>query len=272
MGNVSFACHVLNNGNRVIAQSEIVKVLAGTASGDLPRYISAVAISKYINVAEVSKKTIKFKVPGTQYEVTGYDATLLIEICDAYLKARDNENLTATQEKLAKQAEIIMRACAKVGIIALIDEATGYQKIRSENALRLKLQAFIAEDMQEWARMFPEDFFFELARLENISYSPRGRPLRWGRYIMNFVYRAIDKDVAKELKDKIPNPHKGQNLHQWLRDYGKDRLTAQIHQVLGVMKTCKNMDEFRGKFKTIFGHEPEQLSFLDLADSSVSPS
>jgi hypothetical protein len=48
-------------------------------------------------------------------------------------------------------AEIIVRACAKVGIIALVDEVTGYQQIRTKRALQLKLQAFIADDMQEWA-------------------------------------------------------------------------------------------------------------------------
>ena len=77
-------------------------------------------------------------------------------------------------------AEIIVRSfSAKVGIIALVDEATGYQKVREKRALQLKLQAFIAEEMQEWARMFPDEFWFELARLEGVHYSPRHRPLRW---------------------------------------------------------------------------------------------
>ena len=70
----------------------------------------------------------------------------------------------------------MIRATAKVGIVALIDEATGYQAVRARNALQLKLQAFIAEDMQEWARMFPQEFWLELARLEGVRYSPRSRP------------------------------------------------------------------------------------------------
>lgn len=268
IGNISFSVHVLNNGKRVIVQREVVKALTGKISGDLNARLSAVAISKYINLADIAKQTIKFKIPGTQYEAIGYEATLLVEICDVYLKARETEHLTVVQTNLAKQAEIIMRACAKVGIIALIDEATGYQKVRKENALRLKLQAFIAEDLQEWAKRFPDEFFFELARLENIHYSPRGRPLRWGRYILNFVYRAIDKDVTTELKKRTPKPHKGKNLHQWLEKYGVEKLNAQIYQVLGIMKTCKNMDDFRKKFKSVFQKQPfEQLAFFDLADA-----
>lgn len=266
---VNFSCHVLNNGKRVIVQREVVKALTGKVSGDLKGYLSTVALSKYIDLAEISQQTINFKIPATQYEAIGYEATLLVEICDAYLKAREKGLLKPSQLRLALQAEIIVRASAKVGIIALVDEATGYQKVRAKNALRLKLRTYIADELQEWARQFPEEFFYELARLENVHYSPRSRPLRWGRYIMNFVYRAIDKDVATELKKRTPNPRKGENLHQWLQQYGKDKLNAQIHQVLGIMKTCKTMDEFRTHFKRVFQKEPfEQLSFLDLAGVS----
>jgi len=142
------------------------------------------------------------------------------------------------------------------------------QPLRSENALRLKLQAFIAEDMQDWLRMFPSEFFFELARLENIHYSPRNRPIRWGKYILNFVYKAVDPDVATELKKRTPNPHKGENLHQWLQEWGREKVTEQIHQVLGMMKACKDIDEFKEKFNKAYNTNPfEQLTFLDLAET-----
>jgi hypothetical protein len=71
----------------------------------------------------------------------GYDAELLVEICELYLDARAQSKLMESQLRLATMAEIIVRACAKVGIIALIDEATGYQKIREKRALQLKLPA-----------------------------------------------------------------------------------------------------------------------------------
>ncbi|MCJ7575135.1 MAG: P63C domain-containing protein [Dehalococcoidia bacterium] len=268
IGDVEFSCHVLDNYKRVIAQREVVRSLTGKVSGDLKSYLGTTAISKYIDLAEITDRTISFRIPATQYEARGYEATLLVEICDAYLKAREVGGLLVpSQLKLAKQAEIIIRACAKVGIIALIDEATGFQKVRADNALRLKLQAFIAEDLQEWVRMFPQEFFIELARLENVHYSPRNRPIRWGKYVLAFVYAAVDKDVARELKRRIPNPHYGQNLHQLLRDFGKEKVNAQLYQVLGIMKTCRDMDEFRRKFDYVFKKEPYQLTFLDFVDS-----
>jgi len=267
IGNAKFSCHVLDNGKRVIVTREVVKALTGTIGGNLKGYLNTTNIREFVDMEKITEESVMFKIPGTQFEATGYEATLLVEICDAYLKARDSNKLTKKQGLLAKQAEIIMRACAKVGIIALIDEATGFQKIRAENALRLKLQAFITEDLQEWVRMFPEDFFVQLARLENIHYSPRNRPMRWGKYVMAFVYAAVDKDVAKALKERIPNPHKGQNLHQLLKEYGKEKVIAQIYQVLGIMKTCKDMDEFKEKFDYIFKKTPLQSTFFDLVDT-----
>ncbi len=266
IGDIEFSCHVLGNYKRVIVQREIVRSLTGKVSGDLKSYLTTTAISKYIDLAEIADRTINFKIPSTQYEAIGYEATLLVEICDAYLKAREDGALVKSQLKLAKQAEIIIRACAKVGIIALIDEATGYQEVRAKNALQLKLQAYISDDLQEWARMFPQEFFFELARLENIHYSPRNRPIRWGKYILAFVYAAVDEDVARELKRRIPTPHKGQNLHQLLRKIGREKVSAQVNQVLGVMKTCKNMDDFKRSFDRIFKGMPTQTDFFEVVD------
>ncbi len=266
IGISSFNCHVLDNGKRVIAQREIVRALTGKVAGNIQAYLSTTNLSKYIDLGDIATKTTNFKIPGTQFEAIGYEATLLVEICDAYLRARDGGDLTQTQLKLAKQAEIIIRSCAKVGIIALVDEVTGYQIVRAKNALQLKLQAYIADELQEWALMFPQEFFFELARLENIHYSPRNRPIRWGKYILAFVYAAVDEDVAKELKRLIPNPQKGQNLHQLLRKVGREKVSAQVNQVLGVMKTCKNMDDFKRAFDRIFKGMPTQTDFFDAVD------
>ncbi len=84
---------------------------------------------------------------------------------------------------------------------------------------------------------------------------------------MAFVYYAVDKDVAGELKRRTPNPHYGQNLHQWLRDYGKDKVSAQLYQGLGIMKKCGDMDEFKQKFHYVFDKTPYQLTFFDLVNA-----
>lgn len=265
-GNVSIAdleieCHVLSDLRRVLTQREMVRVMSGGRdSGDLARYLKG---NPLYEPGAFDTKVIRFKVPGTQLPAHGYEAELLIEICDLYLRARDAKLLKRNQLPMAQVAEVIIRACAKVGIIALVDEATGYEKVRAKRSLQLKLQALIAEDMQEWAKLFPDDFWYELARLEGVHYSPRHRPLRWGKYVMRFVYEAVDPDVADVLREVNPNPSHGRNHHQWLKEHGRQRVNDQIQQVVAVMKMCDDMPAFRRAFERVFKKGPLQLE-LDL--------
>lgn len=249
LGALELECHVLNDHRRVLTQREIVKAISGGRdSGNLRAYLDRNPL--IVNALDVGAE-IEFIVEKSTVAI-GREATTLVEICEKYLEAEEKELLKPNQLGLARQAQTIIRACAKVGIIALVDEATGFQKIRSERALQLKLQAFIAEDMQEWARMFPDEFWLELARLEGIKYSPKSRPLRWGKYIMAFVYDAIDKDVGVKLRQINPDPHHGKNHHQWLRDFGRDKVSEQITKVVTIMKLCNDMDDFKAKFRRVF--------------------
>jgi hypothetical protein len=257
-----YLCYVLDNHKRVISQREVVRALTGQSKGDISRYLDAQYLKPFISSKLVADQTIQFTIPGNPVTANGYEATLLLDICDAYLTARDVGMLSINQKHLAKKAEIIMRACAKVGIIALIDEATGYQQFRHKQELQLKLQAFIADEMQEWAKMFPDEFWFELARLESIHYSPRSRPLRWGKYVMMFVYDAMDADVGQELRKKNPDPHFLQNHHQWLKKFGRDKVHDQITKVVTVMKLCNDMGDFRRKFSRLFDRQLSFAGFL----------
>lgn len=257
IGDIEFECHVLNNGRRVLAQREVVRVLSGGRdSGNLNRYLEN---NPLYTEGFLDGRIVPFRMPKNPLTAIGYEAELLIEICDMYLQARDQKMLKANQQPMAKMAEVIVRSCAKVGLIALIDEATGYQKVREKQALQLKLQAFIADEMQEWVKMFPDAFWYELARLEGVHYSPRHRPIRWGKYVMAFVYDAIDEDVGNTLREVNPNPQYKRNHHQWLKTHGRQRVNDQIQQVIAIMKLCDDMPDFRKKFERVFAKGPLQL-------------
>jgi hypothetical protein len=263
IADVTFECHVLSDRRRVLTQREVVRALSGgRVSGNLTRYLER---NPLYQPDMLHGRTVQFCVPGgVQQLATGYDAELLVEICELYLDARTQKLLQPTQQRLADMAETVVRACAKVGIIALVDEATGYQQVREKRALQLKLEAFIAEDLQEWARMFPEEFWYQLARLEGVRYSPRSRPLRWGKYVMAFVYDSIDPDVGKELRKINPNPHHRKNHHQWLKEFGREKVNNQIQQVIAIMKLCDDMDEFKRKFDKVFQRDGTQLGLFDV--------
>jgi hypothetical protein len=258
IGDIEFECHVLSDGRRVLTQREMVRVISGGRdSSNLARYLDR---NPLYGSERLKGKIIPFAQAGLSTPSHGYEATVLVEICDSYLQARAEKLLKPSQHGLAKSAEAVLRACAKVGIIALVDEATGYQAVRHKQALQLKLQAFIADEMADWARMFPDEFWFELARLEGIRYSPRNRPLRWGKYVMAFVYDSVDSDVGKELRRKNPDPHFRQNHHQWLKQHGREAVNDQIQRVIAVMKLCDDMADFRRKFAKVFQKGPLQLT------------
>ncbi len=230
----------------------------GRDSSDIQRYLRN---NPLISGDFSGGHDFQFVVPGNPQIANGFEATTLVDICHKYLEAREQLLLKKNQLHLAAQAEIVVRACAKIGIIALIDEATGFQKVRAERDLQLKFQAFIAEDLQEWAKMFPEEFWMQLARLEGITYSPRNRPLRWGKYVMKFVYDAVDSDIGKELRKKNPNPRFLKNHHQWLKKFGRDQVHDQITKTVTVMQLCDNMDDFREKFARLFKKQSNQREF-----------
>lgn len=261
IGEVELQCHVLNDGRRVLTQREVVRALSGgRVSGSYLQNIPG------YDVASLPERVILFTDPHGPQVNHGFEAILLIEICEAYLQARDRKDgsLKANQENIARAADVIIRACARVGIEALIDEATGYQEVRAKNALQVKLQLFIAEQMGEWVKRFPDEFWVQLARLEGVKYSSRQRPWRWGKYVMRFVYNAIDPDVSKALADINPKPAKGHNHHQHLTGFGQKELNDHLQQVIAVMRLCNDMDDFKRKFPRAFPRGPVQTEMTGI--------
>ena len=100
----------------------------------------------------------------------GYRADLLPKVCAVYLKARDHDQLLDSRKPIAAACDILVRGLAQVGIIALVDEATGYQRDRAADALAKILEAFIAKELQAWVKTFPPDYYEQLFRLRGLDY------------------------------------------------------------------------------------------------------
>jgi hypothetical protein len=71
---------------------------------------------------------IKFHPPHGGRLAFGYSATILADICEAVLATRNAGKLQKQHEPIADRCEILVRGFARVGIIALVDEVTGYQR------------------------------------------------------------------------------------------------------------------------------------------------
>jgi hypothetical protein len=281
MGDGSLPCYVLNDERRVISRTGATSVLAGKkGGGQLEKYIAAGSLPEYMppNLTELM---IDFSIPEVVNKtVRGLTAETFLDICRGYVRALTEGKLKSeAQIDMAHKASSFLAACAGVGLVALIDEATGFQYDRAEDALRVKLKAYLGEEMRKWEKTFPDELWTEFARLTNWKGSVTQRPKYWGRLVNELVYEYLDPDVAKWLRENAPKPRKGQNYHQWLSEqYGLRKLVEHIWMLIGMARACKTMGELRERKAEASGRQriqmtvyvkkkaPGQKSFLDDLD------
>jgi hypothetical protein len=182
MGDTELPVFVLDNGVRVISRTGATGLLTDRkGGGNLESYLKVEGLEAYIP-ADLPGLSIEFELEEVvNKRVLGFSAETFIEICRAYVKALSEGALkTDRQREIAVKASMFLASCAKVGLIALIDEATGYQYERAVDALQIKLKAFLAEEMREWEKTFPNDLWIEFGRRTNWKGSVIQRPKYWG--------------------------------------------------------------------------------------------
>lgn len=272
IGDVELDCAVLDGGVRVLSERAVHRAFGSKRGGshwkrmkeneggaNLPSFLSAKNYKPFIsNDLEVAlKKPVLYRTNAGATPANGIRAELLPEICGVFLSARRKGELHPSQEHLALQAEILMEAFAKVGIVALVDEATGYQLDRSHDALRLLLSKYIAEGLQKWLKTFPDAFFAELDRLYDTDTSHGKRPQYYGKFINKYVYEPLENGYVKKELDKLNITDEGKRrarFHQWLNDEGRNMLIHQLGRVQGLMEMCSDIEHFKAaarKQKTV---------------------
>jgi len=266
-------CYVLDNGQRVIGRTSATEMLTGIKGGGaLEKYLGVAGFKPFIDMSLVLERMVAFRLPeveGLEKGVKGLSADMLIDICRGMVQALEQSQkpdsgtkLSDRQAEMAAKAGIFLAACAKVGLDALIDEATGYQYERAEDALQLKLKAYLSEEMRKWEKTFPDELWREFARLTNWKGSVTQRPKYWGHLVNELVYEYLDKDVALWLKANAPKPRHGQNYHQWLSSqFGLKKLVEHIWMLVGISKTCKTMTELKDRMAEVYGKVPVQYRF-----------
>ena len=164
---------------------------------DIPRFLDSKWIRPHISdELELGLKSpILMEVP-TGFEGYGYPATILVDVCDAILTAHLEGSTTQRQATLVERARVLTNGFATIGIIGLIDEATGYQRLREERALAKILEKYIAKNLQPWTKTFPYEFYEQIFRLKGWG-GPKGvnRPSVIGHYTNEFVYQRLAPGV-----------------------------------------------------------------------------
>jgi hypothetical protein len=272
---ITIPCYVLDNGERVFSLKGVVVGLIGTEGVQLPEYlkVSGLQDSLPLDLKPDSEGSIPalFRFDTTASGIAkialGLSVEKFMDLCSAYSSAEDNDQLkTDRQKEIAKTANRLLRACSKVGIIALVDEATGYQYERVRDAsdfLQFKLKAFLSEEMRPWEKTFPDELWQEFGRLTNWSGPVTSRPKWWGKLVIELVYEYLDADVAKWLRENAPKPRHGQNYFQWLNaQYGLKKLVEHIWMLIGLSRACFNLDELRERMAIQYGRQRVQLSLF----------
>lgn len=292
IGNTSIPCAVLEDGTRILSELGVTKAMKSrsgaskrrkkmeqeSSGAPLPVFMASNNITPFISDELRSGLLNPITYRAGKRIAQGFPAELLPAICDVWLKARDSGKLNKQQEPKVKQAEILMRALAHVGIIALIDEATGYQEEREKKELQTILKAYISPELLPWTARFPTEFYKQMFRLRSWPYPPssgaKGAPKgpRYaGKLTKELIYKKLPQPVLFALEKKNPPDEKWQRKqkhHQWLTDnIGNPHLEKQVAVVTTLMRISPNWSTFKRNFSRAFPAGPEQTEMEFIEDN-----
>ena len=274
IGDINIACYVLEDETRVITQTSLYESLGLSRKGNVevdggakvPRFAASRAlVSRYSNELRAGlSNPIEFAYMRGGRTAYGYPATMLVDICNVVLDARNDGDLQRNQLHIADRCELLIRGFATVGIIALVDEATGYQRIREERALATILEKFITKERQAWTKTFPYEFYAEIFRLRGWP-GPEGvkRPSVIGKYTNDIVYERLAPGVLEELQrvnPVLPEGYRKDRHHQWFTpDLGHPKLKEHLIGVIALMKASANWTAFQRNLTRVYRKHNEQI-------------
>jgi hypothetical protein len=283
IGELSIPCAVLEDGTRVLSESGMVSGLGLYRSGavqkreressdgaPLPLFVANKNIKPFVDedLSAVLRAPLWFipKEGGTKNK--GVNAKAIPKICNVWLRARDAGALKGVrQTQVAINADMLMRGLAEVGIVALVDEATGFQYVRPRRDLEKYLETFLAESLRKWVRTFPADYFKHLCRLRHVELRADMKlPQYFGTLTNNLIYRRMAPGLLKRLKDRRDELGSGK-LHTALSlDFGVPEVLVHLGTVVGIMKINVDYDVFEKQLDRIAPIYPADPTLFDNPD------
>jgi hypothetical protein len=255
LGKIEIACYVTIDGQRLISgrgMQEALRLvdedvpLSGQKPGSrMTRLLNNKKLNPLIFKDKSPDHFLPIKARWQGRIINGHNAEMLSDICEGMLEARKTlkENLTARQAIIADQCEILMRAFAKVGITALVDEATGYQKLRPADGLRTIFDQILRKDLAAWFKRFPDEYYENIYNLRGWEWPgmSKNRYRVVAHYTNDLIYERMVPGLKEEFDKRNPKNSKGRRLHknhQWLDDPGDKLFAQQMFTVLSIQRAC----------------------------------
>jgi hypothetical protein len=258
LGDLELNCVVLPDETRVISQAAFLKAMgrsrsfrggtgASSTAGEIPFFLQNKTFEPYLTEVEaMPAKPIVYRTQNGKKAI-GYNALLLPKVAELYLKLRDDilavgGTVPARHMPYIRASDLLIRGLANVGIIALVDEATGFQSQRAKDALAKIFEQFIAKELQPYVKKFPDEFYENLYRLRGLTFVKdyHKHPKYFGTLTNNIIYERLAPGVLVELKRLTPRNDKGRPKHQLHRrltdDIGNPKLKEHLAAVISIMK------------------------------------
>lgn len=283
LGTYAIPCYVLEDGTRVLSGNKMQEALKMVEDDDKQK--SGSRLGRYLNQKTLEPFIFQGKTAGHfnpiicykgNHKINGYEATILADICDAFLEARNNINLSPRQKIIADQCEILIRGFARVGIVALIDEATGYQYDRERFELQKILSTYVADEILKWQLTFTDEFYKQGYRLWGLPFIPKyikRKPSFIGKLTIKYIYEQLPKGVMEKIREQSVKTEKGNYLYKWHQsltpDIGREHLKKQIHEVTALMSVSESKEQFNELFKKKYGSGVQlELEFEENEESN----
>nr|DAG88123.1 MAG TPA: P63C domain protein [Herelleviridae sp.] len=270
LGDFSIPCYVLENGTRVISGRGIqqsLKIVENKNSGTkIGLILNNLTLKPFIFRNLDPAHFEPLECYDGVLKINGYEATVLVDICDGMLEARKHIELTDRQKIIADQCEVLVRSFAKVGIISLVDEATSYQYDRERFELQKILNAYISDEILKWQLTFTDDFYKNIYRLWGLPFVPkyiRNKPSFIGKLTSKYIYELLPQGVVDKIKEKTGKTSKGNWKYKWHQsltpEIGREHLKKQIIEVTTLMSISKTKEQFDELFQLKYKTVPVQL-------------
>lgn len=249
-------CYVLDDGRRVLSQRGSVRALTGGREGaDLGTYLAR--LPKNFSVESASANFEFERHDGGT--ANGVESSAFVAILNAYVDAGLAGALRRNQQHLAVNASKLLRALQSVGLDALIDEATGYQRMRANDALSHRLAQYLRETAAPHKVTFKEKLVRELCRVYGHVYTP-GRHPRWLARVNEKLYRTMfDDDIAAGLKQRNPSPRFGSNHHQFVAETVQPLMRDDLEVIYVLARTSASATDFWRRCEYHFKRTPMQI-------------